>query len=246
MSAPTDWFREWFGEAYLALYPHRDEKEAAAGVRLFRERADPGAGARVLDLACGAGRHVARLVEAGYSAVGMDLSAALLEEAASRRGLRDRLVRGDMRTLPFGDARFEAVVSFFTSFGYFTTREEDVEVVREIRRVLVPGGRFLIDYLNARRVRDRLVPRSESEAEGRRVVQTRWLEGDKVVKRIEIHEPGVERPETYFERVRLYEPEGLAGLLGRHGLRVEERFGSYDGAPAGADAPRCLLVGRAS
>lgn len=245
MSA-TDWFREWFGEAYLALYPHRDEEEAAAAVRLFRDRADPGPGTRVLDLACGAGRHLERLRAAGYAAVGVDLSAPLLEEAASGRGLRGRLVRGDMRALPFGDARFDAVVNFFTSFGYFTTREEDAEVAREIRRVLVPDGRFLIDYLNAHRVRETLVPRSEGESGGRRVVQTRWLEGDQVVKRIEIHPPGEDEPETYFERVRLYEPEGLVALLGRYGLRVDERFGTYAGEAAGPDAPRCLLLGRAA
>lgn len=243
MSQATDWFRDWFGEAYLALYPHRDEEEAAAGVRLFREQADPGPGARVLDLACGAGRHLARLVAAGYDALGIDLSAPLLAQAAAR-GLRGRLVRADMRALPFGDARFGAVVNFFTSFGYFTTPEQDLRVVREIRRVLAPGGRFLIDYLNARRVRETLVPRSETEADGRRVVQTRWLEGDQVVKRIEIQGLGDEPPEIYFERVRLYEPERLVALLDRGGLRVEARFGSYTGGAPGPRAPRCLLVGR--
>ncbi|MGH7541677.1 MAG: class I SAM-dependent methyltransferase [Gemmatimonadota bacterium] len=246
MSAPAEWFREWFGEPYLALYPHRDEEEAAAGVRLFREHADPGAGARVLDLACGAGRHLRHLVAAGYDAVGVDLSPTQLAEARARAGLAGRLARGDMRDLPFGDGRFLAVVNFFTSFGYFATPEEDARVVGEIARVLAPGGRFLIDYLNAARVRERLVRRNETETEGRRVVQTRWLDGEHVIKRIEIHPPGEGRPDTYFERVRLYEPDLLVALLAAHGLSLAERYGDYDGTPATRDAPRLLLVGRAA
>ncbi len=210
---------------------------------------------RVLDLACGAGRHLERLSGAGFRAIGMDLSPHLLAQAADRPGLRGRLVQGDMRALPFRDAAFDALVSFFTSFGYFATREEDARVVSEMRRVLEPGADFMLDYLNAPWVRENLVPRSEGERSGRRVRETRWLEGDTVTKRIEIFDAagrasetteGLGEPEVFFERVRLYEPDGLERLLSGHGLSVRERLGGYHGERFDESSPRLVLVGRAS
>ncbi|MFQ5529476.1 MAG: class I SAM-dependent methyltransferase, partial [Gemmatimonadota bacterium] len=133
-----EWFRDWFGEEYLALYPHRDEAEAARAVRLFLDSVPPRDGP-VLDLACGAGRHARELVAAGVRVIGLDLSAVLLREARKvDAGLL--LVRGDMRRLPFAEFSFGGLTSFFTSFGYLSTVEEDRAVITQIRRTLAPGA----------------------------------------------------------------------------------------------------------
>jgi SAM-dependent methyltransferase len=245
MTAPAEWFRDWFGEAYLSLYPHRNEADAGAGVGLFESAARPEPGAAVLDLGCGVGRHLTHLFEAGHDSVGFDLSARLLAEAKRTLELDVPLVRGDMRRLPFRAAAFGAVVNFFTSFGYFATPEEDRYVVDEVRRVLRPGGVFLLDYLNAPHVRDTLVPSDESESGGRLVRQTRWIDGETVTKRIEIAGPRPGEEEVYYERVRMYEPDQLVAMLRVHGLRTTERFGDYDGSEHGAASSRLLLVGRA-
>lgn len=237
------WFREWFGETYLELYPHRDEEEARRGVDLFRELAGPAPGARVLDLACGAGRHLAPLAEAGLRPVGLDLSRPLLRRA--REGADAPLARGDMRALPFRAGAFDAVVQFFTSFGYFRRREEDRRVLEEVRRVLRPGGAFLLDFLHADRVRRELVAEDVREIGGRTVRQRRSIDGDRVVKEIEVEREGEGEADTYHERVRLYEPEELEAMLASVGLRVRERRGDYRGAPFGRDAPRLLLAGEA-
>lgn len=238
------WYREWFGETYLRLYPHRDREEAARGVALFLELAELPPGSRVLDLACGAGRHLAPLREAGLRAVGLDLSGPLLDRARSRwTGL---LTRGDMRELPFRDGAFDGAVQFFTSFGYFRRREEDLRVLSEVRRVLRPGGAFLLDFLNAERVRRDLVPEDVREVGGRTVRQRRRIEGDKVVKEIRIEDPEGGGQETFRERVRLYEPDELAAMLEGAGLRVRARRGGYGGEPFDADAPRLLLAGEAA
>jgi len=246
VTVPAEWYREWFGEAYLSLYPHRDEDEAVAGVRLFLAHGDVAPGGRVLDLACGAGRHLEQMRAAGLAATGIDLSDPLLREAAERPGVRGALVRGDMRVLPFRDGAFDGLVNFFTSFGYFLTPEEDVRVVREIRRMLSPGRRFVMDYLNAPWVLARLEPETITERGGRRVRQTRWVEGDHVFKRIEIDGADGSDPDVYHERVRLYRPEVLDDLLERNGLVVRRRFGSYDGEAFGPDSPRLILLGEAA
>lgn len=238
------WYREWFGEAYLELYPHRDAEEAGRGVDLFLDLTSPERGSRILDLACGAGRHLGPLEAAGLRPVGLDLSRPLLDRAAD--GGARRLVRGDMRRLPFRTGAFDGVVQFFTSFGYFDSREGDRRVLEEVRRVLRPGGAFLLDFLNAGKVRREIVPEDVREIEGRTVRQRRWIEGDRVVKEIEIDGGVREDPETFRERVRLYEPDELVSMLEEADLRVRERRGDYGGAPFEEEAPRLLLAGEAT
>lgn len=249
------WYRAWFGRDYLQLYPHRDEEEAGRGVELFLRHAALETGSRVLDLACGPGRHLVHLAEASLEAVGLDLSTALLHEARDR--LRDRadrlgpgtarrLVRGDMRWLPFRDGGFDGVTLFFTSFGYFEDHRDDRRTLEEARRVLRRGGTLLLDFLNADRVRRDLVPEDEQTVEGHTVRQTREIRDGRVVKRIEI-EPEREGAETrvYHERVRLYEPRELVRLLEARGLSVTARFGDYAGGTHATDSPRLILLARA-
>lgn len=243
--AGREWYRNWFGETYLDLYPHRDEAEAGRAVDLLSELCPDARGGRILDLACGGGRHLGPLRAAGWRPVGMDLSRPLLRRARDRTGGRVALVRGDMRRLPFGEEAFDALAQFFTSFGYFATRDEDRAVLREMARVVRPGGCVLVDFLHARHVRRNLVPEDERTLEGTRVLQKRHIEGDTVVKRIEIGPWDAGGPERVFhERVRLYEPEELEGMMEEAGLRAEDRRGDYRGGELRPDSPRLILLGR--
>lgn len=239
------WYARWFGREYLDLYPHRDQDEAERAVALLLDRLRPRSGTPVLDLACGAGRHLGVLRARGLAAVGLDLSLPLLEEA--RRTVPEApLVRGDMRRLPFRPGSFQIVTSFFTSFGYFDDEAEDRRVLVEIRRLLVGGGTLLFDFLNADEVRRTLTPRDEAEVGGRRVIQERTLVegGRRVEKRIRIEAPEGGPPRTFRERVRLYELFELEELFGSLGLEVEERLGDYDGSPFASESPRLILLAR--
>ncbi|MFQ5677983.1 MAG: class I SAM-dependent methyltransferase [Gemmatimonadota bacterium] len=243
MTSSGEWFRSWFGDTYLALYPHRDEEEAEMAVRLLHPLLGERRNACILDLACGAGRHLRAMARADLSPVGFDLSPTLLAEARRSAPRPLRLVRGDMRRLPFRRGAFDIVTNFFTSFGYFAAPEEDRQVAGEMARVLRDGGAFLLDYLNAARVRASLVPEDEDHRGDHTILQRRWVEGTLVVKRIEVHRPGAE-VEVHHERVRLYEPRDLEGILAEEGLEVAQRFGDYDGSPFGPDSPRLILLGR--
>lgn len=242
------WYRSWFGESYLALYPHRDDKEARAAVDLLLRTLRgigrlPEPGEPVLDLACGAGRHLRALRDHHVDALGMDLSASLLREAGRRLGRVPR-VRGDMRHLPFRAGTFTGVTSFFTSFGYFEREEEDLQVLREVRRVLRPGGWLMVDFLNASRVRAELRPRDVRRVGGRVVEQERRLVegGRRVEKRIRIVDEATGQTEEFLERVRLYEARELDHLLATTGFLVEARFGGYDGRAEVDEAPRRILL----
>lgn len=238
----TEWFEEWFGEEYLHVYPHRDDVEAERLVRLLSRHGIGGPGRLVLDLACGPGRHAAALVREGARVVGLDLSRALL--FAARRRDTGPLVRGDMRRLPFRSGTFDVVVNLFTSFGYFASDAEHGEVLDEVARVLRPGGRFVLDFLNATAVRAGLVSHDESQAGGSKVVQERRIseDGRYVVK--SIHVSGDSR--TFTERVRLFDRADLEAMLAARGIVPELAGGDYDGADYGAASPRLILLGRRS
>lgn len=241
---PEEWFEAWFGREYLELYPHRDEDEAEHAVDLIVDHAGLPPGVPVLDLACGAGRHVEHLRDRGYRALGLDLSFDLLR-LARRDGLP--VIRGDMRALPVRDASLAMVTSFFTSFGYFPEERDDEQVLAEIRRVLAPGGLFAVDFLNAERVRERLRAYDEVEIGRRRVVQTRELvdDGRVVEKRIEIWDMGQRTPRVFHERVRLYTADELWTMLENYRMEPFASFGDYAGGPVRPQAPRVILIGRA-
>ena len=109
-----------------------------------------------------------------------------------------------------------------------------------------PGGCALLDYLHADHVRSNLVPEDERTVGGTRVRQERRIEGDAVVKRIEIEPEARGGPERVFhERVRLYAPGELEAMMERAGLRVTERRGDYGGGELGRGSTRVILLGRA-
>jgi len=99
------WYRASFGEDYLEVYAHRDDRQGSEQARAVVRLLGLAPGARVLDVACGAGRHAFALREIGIEVIGVDLSPALLRAAVRRA--RDAgassggFVRGDMRHLPF-------------------------------------------------------------------------------------------------------------------------------------------------
>ena len=234
----TEWFEQWFGEEYHALYPHRDDEDARRAVALIRRVVGWKAGDRVLDLACGPGRHAAELERLGARVVGFDLSRAMLRRARER--VRATLVRGDMRALPFRDHSFSLAVNLFTSFGYFLDDSEHRLVVRQVAAALAAGGHFVLDYLNAEQVRRTIEQTGNGERRNDTRV-TRRIGGDGrfVIKEIELRDEG----RAFQERVRLYAADELASLFTEAGLRVEARFGDYGGGPATPDAPRVILVG---
>jgi SAM-dependent methyltransferase len=182
---------------------------------------------------------VAALVRRGARVVGLDLSRALL--GAAREGGADRLVRADMRFPPFRGGAFDAVLNLFTSFGYFADDVEHETVLREVARLLRPGGLFVLDFLNAPAVRAGLVARDERLMGTTTVVQERWLtpDGRFVIKRIRVGSDG----RTFTERVRLFERAELETMLAAQGLRTIRVAGDYDGGRHVPDSERLILVG---
>lgn len=238
---------EWFAEAFDALYPmvyaHRSVERARAEVAFAASRLGITENDTVLDLGCGAGRHLLHMREHTPWTVGLDYSMDLLRAARANLGPRARLVHGDMRHLPVLNG-CDVAVNFFTSFGYFMSDAENLAVVKGLAAALRPGGRFLIDYFNAAHTRANLVPESERHSGSYQIRERRWIDDDagRVNKQSHVFERG-KLVRSVTESVRLYREDAFRALLTSGGLVIEACYGNFAGDELAPDRPRMIAVG---
>jgi ubiquinone/menaquinone biosynthesis C-methylase UbiE len=221
----------------------RDARDAAAAAQALaaaRLAACPEGGA-LLDVPCGFGRHSIPLARAGYKVTGVDRSGALLGEA-QRRGQGIEFVQADYRQLPFADDSFDAALNLFTSLGYLGD-EEDVKVLAEIRRVLRPGAKLLIETSH----RDALVKRWSDNnwrlmGEGRVLLENRTFDPAAGVAQTTqtLVEPDGSR-ESRTWSVRCYTATELAAMVERAGFAEFKCWGGFEFEPLTATS-RLVIV----
>ena len=205
------------------------------------------AGARVLDVPCGQGRHAHLLAEAGFDVDGLDYSAPLLERAKARgTGPTLRYTRGDMRKLPGRwTGRFDAVVNLFTSFGFFTDPGDDARVIAEFARVLKPGGTLVWHGGSRDGVVARFLARDWwTSRNGTMIGHERSFDPLSGVLTIRSTWRG---PRTHGERehrIRLYTATRLAELCAAAGLIVEQAHDGLRDRPLRRTSSEMLLVAR--
>ncbi len=243
----AQWYREFFDDLYLRVYqPLEAPEKVRQEVDFIVKALDLPAGAKVLDLCCGQGRHSLELARRGFQVVGVDLSEALLYAARKRaesEGLNVTFLHCDMREIDFADD-FDAVINMFTSFGYLESEAEDEKVLGKVAQALKSGGKFLMDVVNRDRlVRDFQAREWHAADEGWLVLEERTF--DHLSGRMETRWVCVARDGVRYERlssVRLYTASELRTMLERAGLKVTKLFGDYDGSPYSWDSQRLIIV----
>lgn len=245
---PGDWWRSYFDGEYLREFgrwmdPVEDRVQVA---RLLDVLALP-SGSRVLDLACGQGRHAHLLAEAGFDVTGLDFSKELLRRAKARgTGKTLRYVRGDMRRLPLRwRRRFDAVVNLFTSFGFFDDPADDAAVLAGVSRVLKRGGVFVFHAGSRDGLTARFLKGDEWDgADGTRVRQDRTF--DPLSGRLTIATTLTRRRrvERRLHRIRLYTATEMGRALADADLQLEAAFSGFSDRPLDRAAHEMLLVAR--
>lgn len=171
-SAHVYWDAEWHkaSDASKWARPEAEVTDHAATLS---------AGARVLDLGAGIGRHALALARAGMRVSALDASAQsvkVIDLAARAAGLPVDIRQGAMTDLPFEDACFDHVLSW--NVIYHGDGSVVARTLAEVRRVLRPGGTFMATMLSARRL-----PVEQARARGHEVSPGCWVfegEGDKI------------------------------------------------------------------
>lgn len=242
------WFEEWFDSPlYEKLYAYRNKNEANKLADLIEREIPASDFPHILDLGCGRGRHSITLAERGYSVLGIDLSKEVIKKAsdiARERGLKNlHFEVGDMRR-PL-DKKFDAVVNLFTSFGYFLRDNENARVIKSVETMLDESGVFILDYLNAYKVSENLIPEENEEFQDLMVHIQREIRGNMVYKHIRFTGEDINKPIEYHERVKLYELDWFKNVFEEYGFELITVYGSYDGETFDKEkSPRLLMVAR--
>lgn len=239
------WYNDWFGSPfYHKLYFDRNDEEASAFIHKLIQHLQPEPGSRMLDVACGKGRHSKTLASHGFSVTGIDISTNCIENAKGSENENLDFYVHDMR-LPFWGNYFNYAFNFFTSFGYFKTRREHDNAIRTIASSLKAGGTFVIDYLNVHYVEDRLVHNEVKEISGTTYTIHRWDDETHFYKKIIVADAALNKPIEYTERVAKFSYSDFTDMLSYQGLQVQEVFGDYQLTPYHIrNTPRLILIAR--
>lgn len=203
---------------------------------------------RVLDVACGFGRHANRFAALGHTVTGVDVMPGFLDIAraqAQAMGVRVDYRAADMRELPHDlDAAFDRVMLLFTSFGYFDD-EGNRQALECVARALKPGGLLALDLPSRDAIAGQPPSSAVIEKNGGLVINRMAFDmqtGRFHNRRIIIRD-GVQK-DTPFS-IRLYNAQEIRGLLGQVGLDVESLLDG-DGQQVSAHASRLLVLARKS
>jgi SAM-dependent methyltransferase len=229
------------------LFPPRRweaaEAEAAQAVALLGLPA----GAAVLDLCCGVGRHALALARNGFRVTGVDRTARYLSRArrsAEAEGLAIDWVQDDMRSFRRA-AAFDGAVNLYTSFGYFAEARDDLRVLEQVHASLRPGGRLLIDT-QGKEVLARIYQPTEwyETEDGALHLEERLLDPDWGRLHMRwIRIAGGERRDFTLS-LRLYAASELGALARQAGFDEIAVYGGLAGQPYDRRAARLALVAR--
>jgi SAM-dependent methyltransferase len=225
MAQQEEWFSTWFDSPYYhILYSNRDDRDA----RLFMDNLlaylHPKPEQKILDLACGKGRHSLYLNQQGYDVTGIDLSAKSIAYARQFENDHLHFAVHDMREVYQPEA-FDFILNLFTSFGYFESETENVVALQAAAQTLKHGGKLIIDFMNTERTIANLVTHEEKEVQGIRFQISRRVEKGFIVKTISFSDKGQDY--CFEERVRALRQEDFLEYFKIVQLRLVEVFGDY-------------------
>ena len=225
------WFKEWFNTPYYhILYKDRDFVEAENFIRNLTQDLQLSKDAKIIDLACGKGRHSVFLQQLGYEVLGVDLSEESIEHNKQFETSADETPKltfkvHDMRNELYPNVSSEkvnAVFKLFTSFGYFDDDEDDRKVFSSVKNVLQNDGIFVLDFFNEKFVKNTLVSETEIKKEHINFKIKKRIEENYVIKDIYFEDNG--KNFHYFEKVKLSTLEQIKALAESCGFEVVKIF----------------------
>lgn len=224
-STTQNWYASWFDTPYYhILYKDRGYDEAQLFMRNLTDFLKLDTNSKILDLACGKGRHSVYLNSLGYDVTGVDLSKNSIRHAKQFENERLKFKVHDMcePTLK----RYDAVFNLFTSFGYFEDDNDNLRTIKAIKQDLNAEGVAVIDFMNVNQVIKNLVPTEIKTMKGIDFHIERYVKDNHIYK--EIRFTDAEQDFMFTEKVKAITLDDFKTYFNKAGLTLKHTFGDYN------------------
>ncbi len=220
------WFESWFDTKYYhMLYGNRNDSDARIFLDNLCESRNYSKNDSILDLACGKGRHAIYLNKLGFNVTGVDLSKESIVEAKKKEKEGLSFFVHDM-IAPIENKSFDIVLNLFTSFGYFDSKDENLEMLNSIKTYLNWGGELVIDFFNANKVIENLVESEQKQVADINFDIKRKVEGGYIVKEINFTDKGQEY--QFIEKVSAFKLKDFEQMFNEVGFVIKKIAGDYE------------------
>ena len=224
LKSTENWYTSWFDTPYYhILYKDRNYREAQVFMDNLTHYLNLPEKAKVLDLACGKGRHSIYLNQLGFTVLGADLSENSITEATKNTNETLHFKVHDMRE-PF-EEKFDAIFNLFTSFGYFENDEDNLTTLKAIKESLTEYGFAVIDFMNVAQVLETLVPEETKTVEEIDFHIKRYLKDGHIYKEIDFEDKG--QKFHFTEKVKALTLKDFEELMQETGIYLLDIFGDY-------------------
>lgn len=222
---PKKWFQNWFSSPYYhILYNQRNDEEAEFFLDNLCAYLKPAANAKLLDIACGRGRHAVYLNKKGYDVTGIDLSNSNIKFAQQFENEKLHFYVHDMRYL-FYINYFDLACNLFTSFGYFETEKDHVNALKTFRKSLKKDGILVLDFFNTNKILRHLTSQEVKNVDGIDFYISKKVSGGKIVKSISFEHKN--KDYSFKEEVNAFTLSDFESMFKKSGFKVLNYFGDF-------------------
>ena len=219
------WFANWFDSPYYhTLYKNRDEKEAQVFIDNLIDYLQIHKGSKLIDIACGKGRHAKYFNKKGMDVVGVDLSQNSINTAIKDENKNLQFLAHDMRE-NYQENAFDVVTNLFTSFGYFENNKDEQKAINAMANNLKKEGMLIIDFMNAKKVIANLVLNEQKTINNIQFDITRQVKDGYILKDIRITDGKEEQ--QFQEKVKAITLADYSEFITNAGLKIIDIFGNY-------------------
>ena len=231
----------WFDTPYYKLlYRNRNEDEARLFIDNILKKINIEPNSKILDLACGTGRHSIYLSKKGFDVVGIDKSKKNIITAKENEN--KKLIFFQQEMTKDINMRFNAIFNFFTSFGY-VDHKYNYDTIENISKNLKKGGLFIIDFLNQKIVRKNIVEYEEKNIENINFNIHRYIENNYIIKEISFKHNKTKY--NFKERVMLLDLKDFENYFNKNNLKIIDIYGNYKLSSFDINkSPRLILISK--
>lgn len=235
-----EWYKSWFDSPYYhILYSYRDENEAKHFLDKIILHLNLESGMKILDAACGRGRHSVYLNKKGFDVTGYDLSAINCDYNKRLECKTLHFFIHDMRK-PFRENYFNVALNLFSSFGYFETEKENRLAIQSLSRSLVKGGKLVIDFMNAEQAVKRLRKEEIITVKNITFKIRKHTEDNFIIKTIDVEDNACIH--EHAEKVMLLHLRHFENYFKEARLKTASVFGNYNLEPFDPSHSERLII----